>query len=1794
MRRSPYAIAEELKDTLCTYLETAYRISNRTILNERSKLLRSQGIVSQSPYVETTPRFNQGEWLRDISLEAIPDELNEFASIGLPVGRFPLYRHQEDALRKAWIENGLEPKNIIVASGTGSGKTEIFYLTILADILREALNWDSPSRNQSDMGVWTREGWIHRRRYENRSPGIRAIILYPMNALVNDQLRRLRKTIATDGAITWQRNNLNGNLIYFGRYTSQTMLPGTPESRKKRNRWESYIKSIRAGWENIDEEFRALGNWPRPDGPEMLCRWNMQSAPPDILLTNYSMLEYMLVRPIEASIFSNTRDWLAESKNNTLTLVLDEAHTYSGARGTEVAYLIRRLFERLGANPDQVRCIATSASLGETSEELARVRRFSSNLFNHPEENFSLIQASVISSEALDVTPTLVELDAFAQFQENVENSESIDDESNAVDDLISNLSLSQIGVNHIQRLYNALENHLCIGRIRDITARNATDLRFVASQIWEDLGNQLSREKATAGLLSAGALARSDGNSSSEIPPLLPSRIHLMFRGLPGLWACINPNCTEVDILLDGERPCGKLYSEPRIWCECGGRVVELFSCRVCGLLIGGGIEESNSHRVWPYEDDFEGGIGQYERYTIFALENPTPTVRNNPWAQVYRNIRTTEIVNDLLADVRTVWEPVRDASSRSPLISRPCPRCGQRSTAHGRTAIEPLRTTGAQAFSVLMEHAFRIQRPRYELEIENYQSDEENFDWFAPQETGILTRRPYNNPNLGRKALAFSDSRQNAARLAGDLTYLHYRDLFRQLMLFVLNENRELEPIPISQLVEHILSAAIERGIDPTFGEVQNFWLRWDTDRTDARRYAEIYLDTYLRREIADRQVGVEALGLARWVIPRIDIARVPPLEPFDAEQIVAILYTTLRILAGENVIVPRSLDPEDWPAELVEFYYRKVITTPSNLEPGSFTWQYEYNNRTRNNRLTRYLEAVFISCNQPLSLIQSFMESLWSDYYRGKLARPVTGNRPGFGIPITQFALAMMPEQVFLCAACNYISAETVNGICLRCHQPCDQVSLSDVDEIQRNYYRLLSGYSLIPEYPDPFPLRTLEHTAQISAEKAATRERRFQDQFLRNQSENPEDPVQHGVDILSVTTTMEMGIDIGDLTVVGLHNTPPTVANYQQRAGRAGRRSDGVAEVITFSRNRSHDQYYYNRVSEIVTGNVRIPTLHLANQVIARRHVNAYVLQRFFAQLQFGEVTTLFEAFGTVQGLLESDCRRHNQFRSFVQDPTNNELLLTSIQLILDGSSISVDEFRTWVASLPDQILELAQNAPEDNLLLDLLIEKGIMPRYAFPVDVVALWTERPNRWNQGQEVQRDLSIALSEYAPGAEVIIDGMIYQSVGLFTPFEDDPNYGPAGWYYECPQCHHVLFQSRGTQHNPPDWGLCSMCNEPIGTDRYFRIMPAVIPQGFRTNWQRSEEKYRGGGQDRAGYATPAQLVAGENSENGELILEDRVYVFQRTGGLYIVNRGPSGQDTPGFLICPICGTDLGNNPNEPHTNPQTRRPCRGGNRSKRAVLLHSYNTDIVLLGVNIPPNMSVDSTLPGGRAAWLSLGTALRQGAAAYLQIDPEELAMGIRPWFEPSTRRLSAEVYIYDTLPNGAGYANEVAENIENILEQTLGIVENCVEACESACYRCLLEYYNQQYHALISRHLAGDIISYMLYGIEPVISASDAESSLEKLRAFAQDIEFDIQNDFYDVPVGLIQNLETGRPVMIFPTHTLRTSSRNDERIARDNGMHPVFVSHFDLTRRPFWVYDQLIPILLGRSDLINIQ
>ena len=367
-----------------------------------------------------------------------------------------------------------------------------------------------------------------------------------MNALVNDQMSRLRRVLALNGSPEWQRRNLNRNLFHFGMYTSLTPPTRGPDNSTRRDQFNRYIENLEEEWETLTDELRGTGNWPKTNGPEMLCRWDMQAAPPDILVTNYSMLEYMLIRPVENPIFETTRRLLAGADDRALTLVLDEAHTYTGAKGTEVAHLVRRLKERVGVGPDsgKFRAIATSASIPATSGADTEMAKFTADLFGEQQDSFTVIQAGIADGKPGERAASKSRFFAFRDFHRNFD----INDPLPGIRQLAENLGSE--GPNDQEdpqvSLYKLLESNEDVKWVRARTARHATRLSDLAQECWPDETDPALREEPTAGLLSAGSFARAA--PLKDTPPILSMRVHAIFRGIPGLWACLDPLCPEVE----------------------------------------------------------------------------------------------------------------------------------------------------------------------------------------------------------------------------------------------------------------------------------------------------------------------------------------------------------------------------------------------------------------------------------------------------------------------------------------------------------------------------------------------------------------------------------------------------------------------------------------------------------------------------------------------------------------------------------------------------------------------------------------------------------------------------------------------------------------------------------------------------------------------------------------------------------------------------------------------------------------------------------------------------------------------------------------------------------------------------------------------------------------------------------------------------------------------------------------------------------------------------------------------
>ncbi len=994
--------------------------------------------------------------------------------------------------------------------------------------------------------------------------------------------------------------------------------------------------------------------------------------------------------------------------------------------------------------------------------------------------------------------------------------------------------------------LYQLLKDDPTVAWVRDRTARRATELGALSEELWAGVGTEEARREATAGVLAAGAFARP--TPLPDVPPLFSVRLHGFFRGVPGVWACLNPDCSAVPERFRGSRPVGRLYADPRLFCECGARVLELFSCRHCGLLFLGGYEDQQGV-LWPWPPD-EGERDPYDLSgcRVFCVEDPAPDEAEKT-RRALRSVWTTRLAEGGEPGVRTVWEV---EGEQGPFPDR-CPRClnFRQPGPFGpntREVIEPLRTRGPRAFLTLLESAFRVQ-PKLDAE------------------------KP---PNYGRTALAFSDSRNDAARLAGDINRGHAADTFRQLLYRVLiacpdclgedpgcgscggrGLNQSPGELGYSELKARVIRLALKRQIDLSFGRAAGLLSRLEDGDPQAQDEVSRYLNAHLDQELGSEAFGLEGMGLGlfRPALPE----KLEPFCPLSPEETRVFTGVVIRLLALDGGLLPAE---GGWEASDPLPHYRRRLFRRGTVRGGSENIPLNFAaDRRRAGRFVRrvaraLVEAGRLEPGKEAGWVDEADAKLWEFLRRSKVLEEAL---PGlYGMRVSLFKLVPAGDELYRCPHCRRVMAETVLDVCVRCGRKAEVVPRAALDP---DFYRRLLEYARPGSgWDDPYPLRAFEHSAQLAREEARRVERRFQDLF------HPEErPAEHRVDVLSVTTTMELGIDIGSLLCVGLRNVAPTVAGYQQRAGRAGRRGSALATVFTFARPRSHDQYFFDRPQEIISGRPRPPTLYLGNPVIARRHVNALALEAFFEQKLKPEGSN----WGTVGWFLALE--GPDRLRGFLAE-RRSDLLRRAGRLV--GPELE-SQVGSWLDNLAGEVEKVAASRPKGADLLGELAEAGLLPAYGLPTDVVRLNLGVQDGGENGEvafedAMQRDLKVALSEYAPGAEVVRNiwregdrprTCVFESVGLYDPYSPEPSFSPEGRLVECPNCRRVeLF---GVDEPLP--AECPGCGGAELVSRDY-----IRPPGFTVDCAVPLDQIRedaGEELERAGSAPPARLVLGETA---------------------------------------------------------------------------------------------------------------------------------------------------------------------------------------------------------------------------------------------------------------------------------------------------------------------------------------
>jgi ATP-dependent helicase YprA (DUF1998 family) len=1761
-----YAELDQYRNALQTYIEGTYHLSHPALVDARRAALEAPGAISQSPYVESAARYQPGPRHADLALPPHLRELFE-ALRGAGMVQHP-YTHQAQALEGVLGEGR---RSLVVTTGTGSGKTETFLHPLLGRLYDEAHR--SPAQ-------------FHGQR------AVRALILYPMNALVNDQLGRLR-TLLGAPTTTAAFQAACGRPAKFARYTGRSLAPGlvrmtNPDPDKNETRrlsekvrplsfYMALLERSRGEGPGPEQartliaELRARGRWPAkanleawywggagrrwrtpagglartvegPGDAELLMRHEVQAAPPDLLMTNYSMLEYTLLRPIERPIWDRTAAYYAGNRGERLLLVLDEAHLYRGVGGTEVALLVRRLRHRLGLLPEQLQVICTSASFSNP----VAARAFAAGLVGLPEDRFD-----VLTGDRAPRAPSGPGSAALAGELAAVPAAAALGTDEAAARAALRPLLGATADRLTLEGRPAALEMRLrgepVLGRLLNLTSATAAaddplprgaagaaqEVGALANLLFPEVGPEAARS-ATDTLIELAAHAR----ATPEAPPLLAARVHAFFRALPGLWACLAPTCPSHPGPAD--RPAGRLWLEPRIRCGCGARALELHTCRDCGLAVAIAYARDPRQPELAWGSPGAGDDGAEALAMVHvALEAPLPDAAAGGAVPDTLCPSTGRFG---VGSGRPVWRAPDGAFGS-------CPRCG----AKGHK-ISGHATAGDQPFQRLVTAQLLAQPP-------------------APRSRSALR---------GRKVMIFSDGRQAASRLSGNLKQMSLRDAARPLMLEGFEALQAIGIPPTLDLsYPALLLGSIRRGVPLTLS----------TASEPALRRHEGALRTLTEARPDDGLTAQEAMDIARSAA-----AEAPPEALQELYAVLFDKYVGLEALgiasfdfhaAGAARIGLQQLPPTSR-AELLQLWARMACrryqvhlpNTPRDwVDTGAGAWVSRA--PVGHEGLRRILAAsTFTPAFGPKGVYRPWLSRFAAD-----------------GVPVDEQILVnaatirvIRPAAWARCSICTQAQASC--ALTNRC-VACTAAALRPLDPWTDRPFRaraanLRADWEAAQRDPTfrPSPFIAEEHSAAIgqamTGELLSRTERyelRFQDVAVPIEGEprgNPGTPdpypVDPPVDVLSCTTTMEVGIDIGSLTGVALRNVPPSRASYQQRAGRAGRRGASLATVLTWCSADSHDRRFFHAPAAMVSGPVQDPRLKLDNLLILQRHVNALLLGMFQRERaapagERARDADLFTSLGALRDFRDGGPDEHSARGLAAWALTEAERVHAAIRAIAPPQ---VDE--AWVRTAPDRLLEALQQAgaaprpaaaepppaaepdapaegreaegaaaggeepggaleeppaadePElgTGTLLERLFEASVLPRYAFPTDVVSFHVFKPGRARGGRPrfqytPQLGLTGALSQYAPGREVWVDGHRFRSLALFDPFDRRHGaFAARQRYAECPVCKHAELRPQAPSGAEDARPPCPACGAPTGMSP---SLPWLRPPGFA---HPVDVPHGVPGDPSVPPSRPTQAKLEQRMDDRSAqrtIAEGRITVWSGAMDLLVTNAGtdraPDGTTgLPGFLYCARCGRCEPNgwahgalsgaqHPVPTPTRPGAPERCTGA--VVEIALGCKLRTDVAVVRLRMPDGVR----LPPGAASTTAILTTAREAllaaASSRFDLDPGELGAGARPALSPGGADGSeVELFLYDDVPGGAGYAAAVAQEAEAVFADAIRALEACPARCDRSCYECLRSYKNRFDHGALDRQLAATVLRAAMYGTPLALDPERERALLEGMR------------------------------------------------------------------------------------------
>jgi hypothetical protein len=1656
-----------------------------------------------------------GETLRDLEARGViaaglVDQLER--SGAMPPGRL-LYTHQRDALVAVHEARTRSRRpGLVITAGTGAGKTESFLLPLLDDL------WRTPGRH---------------------GHGMSALLLYPMNALVVDQVRRLSSWLGGQNHLT------------FFHFTSET--PEDHQSAVKAGIAPRPLPSFRTRKQARGHE-TAEGARLEAGGGRI----------PDVVVTNYSMLEYMLCRPQDGVFFGD----------NLRVVVLDEAHLYNGTLAAEIALLLRRLLERCGKQPEDVIFLAASATLGAGSEAQIQeqLTAFGASLSSKQKAAIQVIQGRSqppsfrgTSQEdptglmeallSMDVNVDTLHLDAEGKVS-LLEDPE----QSRALRELLRSAGLpggSADEVSPAVSLHDALEGSGVLRQAATLLfERQRMPLQELAESLWEAGCPPEKRLLATVRLLTLGASAR---RAVQELP-LLPHRLHAPVRGSEGLSVCLSPRCSG-PYRIEGR---GSLLGGHQERCPfCRAAAMPLLRCKDCGEPLLVSREPRKEEPGEPMEDDdYVRGWASLRlpgKLLFFHLHTPDPASALSVVAASGEILGEGESI--LLQRVPEEQMEPRCPGCSEVLVTQKGPR-GER-----ESSVRPYHC-GAPLTTLLLAETMLPALPPISSPLR-----------------ALL-------PAEGRRLLAFSDSRRSAARLGPLLTDSHARRVFQAALVGFLGtvgfaeslDNLiELQALLEKQLARNPNNPQLQNKVargkaeieaqkkghpiknlptaiagDPTFkarmkqllheecADAQEPpWSQQLWEENGEASLKEERLLGLLGRELARRatnQRTLEGLGLVELVYPELDRMEVPEaleaLLPINVRQglarawptLLALLCDTLRadgcITLGSEELDDAYTFGEGWLG-------RWVSLEQSGWRCVAFRGQ-ELRQRRR-----AFASAVLlrlgVSGAQADELSQRLLDAAFVQLSGAKLpwievdeSRQIDPWQTVRALRLKFPELALRsPEQCWRSKASGRVWPRAFPGqggeAGLAPEAGCTDlvpVSAGELDgdvRIGRARRELLGRDEGVDGRIFRLGLWAEEHSAQRSPQT----NRRIQALFE-----------QGARNVLSASTTLEVGIDVGGLNGVLMANAPPGKSNYLQRAGRAGRRADGSSIAVSFCHPRPFDREVFLRFDRYIGRPLRRPRVIFERLRIALRHAHAWLLGDFFRQ-QFTQATGAMQVFGRLEGLLGQKppawwdrkattrpelppLEPRSLAEQFKEHLTRLALappprVIDALTFLLAGTPgaeklgdlplffRSVREsFEQATAPYLEDLNELrmAYNLipvqPRSNELsrqrgaaralsrqidtltsmtvIEALSDRQFLPKFGFPVGVQRLKVMVPDEdrpWRLREEdsirLERSSLLALSEYVPGAQVLVGGKVVTSRGVLRHFvgnNADDTLGQRGYMITCEKGH-ITYRIA----SEPE--VCHACARPGK-----RCERLLLPRhGFLSaGW---DPPVRGLEATEVGSTEQATVTFGPtiteelrvDALGGVRGLEAR---YREDGEILVFNRG---RFSLGFALCTACGyaesewngssqgavhLPRGFERHAPLTSSDPRSRCWREDEApvlRHHVLAARQITDVLLIQENLR-----GSSLRSAAFAE-TLGRALQIAGARLLEVDTRELGVLALPSVT------SHCVVLYDNIPGGVGHVRELLDLGKSWLEeacQVLYLNEHHDSWCPGACLDCILTF------------------------------------------------------------------------------------------------------------------------------------